>query len=109
MFGNLLNNAAKYTESGGRIELTVRVIGAEVEISIRDNGIGIAHEMQARVFDIFTQAGRTLEKAQGGLGIGLSIAKRLVEMHGGSINVQSAGPGTGSVFTVRLPASRGSA
>ncbi len=109
VFGNLLNNAAKYTESGGRVELAVRVVGAEVEISIRDNGIGIPREMQPRVFDIFTQADRTQEKAQGGLGIGLSIAKRLVEMHGGSLGVQSAGPGTGSEFTVRLPESRAAA
>ena len=103
VFGNLLNNAAKYTEPGGRIELGVEVLGGEVEVAIRDNGIGIPFEMQTRVFDVFTQVDRSLEKAQGGLGIGLSIAKRLVEMHGGSIRVRSDGHGKGSEFVVRLP------
>ena len=104
VFWNLLNNAAKYTEPGGRVDLTVRVQGGEVAVSIRDNGIGIPAEMQSRVFDIFTQVDRALEKTQGGLGIGLSIAKRLVEMHGGSIAVASEGHRKGSEFTVRLPA-----
>jgi CheY-like chemotaxis protein len=104
VFWNLLNNAAKYTEPGGRIELGVRIDGGEVEVSIRDNGIGIPPDMQSRVFDIFTQVDRSLEKSQGGLGIGLSIAKRLVEMHGGRIAVASGGHGEGSEFTVRLPA-----
>ena len=104
VFWNLLNNAAKYTEPGGRIDLTVRLEGGEVAVSIRDNGIGIPREMQGRVFDIFTQVDRTLEKTQGGLGIGLSIAKRLVEMHGGTIAVSSEGHRKGSEFTVRLPA-----
>jgi PAS domain S-box-containing protein len=104
VFWNLLNNAAKYTEPGGRVELNVKLQGGEVCVSIRDNGIGIPPEMQARVFDIFTQVDRTLEKSQGGLGIGLSIAKRLVEMHGGSISVVSEGHRKGSEFIVRLPA-----
>ncbi len=103
VFGNLLNNAAKYTEPGGRIELAVIQHGGEVEVAIRDNGIGIPPDMQARVFDVFTQVDRSLEKAQGGLGIGLSIAKRLVEMHGGTIRVRSDGHGKGSEFVVRLP------
>ena len=104
VFWNLLNNAAKYTEPGGRIELAVRVGAGTVSVSIRDNGIGIPAQMQSRVFDIFTQVDRTLEKSQGGLGIGLSIAKRLVEMHGGTIRVKSAGHGQGSDFIVTLPA-----
>jgi len=104
VFWNLLNNAAKYTETGGRVRLSVQPLDGEVEVSVRDNGIGIPPDMQARVFDIFTQVDRTLEKAQGGLGIGLSIAKRLVEMHGGTITVKSEGHGTGCQFVVRLPA-----
>ncbi len=109
VFWNLLNNAAKYTERGGRIELAVVPGEGEVAVAVRDNGIGIPPDMQARVFDIFTQVDRSLEKAQGGLGIGLSIAKRLVEMHGGSIAVKSGGHGHGSEFTVRLPARIGRA
>ncbi|HET7731554.1 MAG TPA: GAF domain-containing protein [Usitatibacter sp.] len=104
VFWNLLNNAAKYTEPGGRVELTVRPGEGFVEVSIRDNGVGIPTDMQARVFDIFTQVDRSLEKSQGGLGIGLSIAKRLVEMHGGTIGVKSDGHRKGSEFIVRLPA-----
>ena len=105
VFWNLLNNAAKYTLPGGVIELEVGARNSEVVVSIRDNGIGIPPDMQARVFDIFTQVDRSLEKSQGGLGIGLSIAKRLVEMHGGTLTVRSDGHGKGSEFTVRLPAS----
>jgi PAS domain S-box-containing protein len=104
VFWNLLNNAAKYTEVGGRIELDVAMIDGNVSVTVRDNGIGIPAEMHARVFDIFTQVDRSLEKAQGGLGIGLSIARRLVEMHGGRVTVQSEGHGKGSAFTVTLPA-----
>ena len=104
VFWNLLNNAAKYTEPGGIIELAVQPADGEVEIAVRDNGIGIPRDMQSQVFDIFTQVDRTLEKSQGGLGIGLSIAKRLVEMHGGSIAVKSDGYARGTEFVVRLPA-----
>ena len=104
VFGNLLNNAARYTPNGGRVALAVEAREGEVAVTVRDNGIGIPADMQARVFDIFTQVDRSLEKTQGGLGIGLSIAKRLVEMHGGAIEVRSAGHGAGSEFTVRLPA-----
>ena len=104
VFGNLLNNAAKYTEAGGHVELAVRVEGGEAVVSVRDNGIGIPEDMLSQVFDIFTQVDRSLEKSQGGLGIGLSIAKRLVEMHGGRIAVASGGHRRGSEFTVRLPA-----
>ena len=105
VFWNLLNNAAKYTPDGGRIELEAQVLDASVSIVVRDTGVGIPREMLSRVFDIFTQVDRPLEKSQGGLGIGLSIAKRLVEMHGGVIEVTSAGAGKGSEFVVRLPAS----
>jgi CheY-like chemotaxis protein/anti-sigma regulatory factor (Ser/Thr protein kinase) len=104
VFWNLLNNAAKYTECGGRIELSVQRAGSEIAVSVKDNGVGIPANMLSRVFDIFTQVDRSLEKSQGGLGIGLSIAKRLVEMHGGSIEVRSDGHGKGSEFIVKLPA-----
>jgi CheY-like chemotaxis protein len=103
VFSNLLNNAAKYTERGGRIGLTVQQQGGEVMVSVRDSGIGIPAEMLPHVFDIFTQVDRNLERSQGGLGIGLSIVKRLVEMHGGTVEAKSAGHGMGSEFTVRLP------
>ncbi|HZZ94112.1 MAG TPA: GAF domain-containing protein [Usitatibacter sp.] len=108
VFWNLLNNAAKYTEPGGRIELEVEPGKGAVVVTVRDSGIGIPAAMLARVFDIFTQVDRSLEKSQGGLGIGLSIAKRLVEMHGGSIHARSDGNGRGSAFIVQLPARVGS-
>ena len=104
VFWNLLNNAAKYTEPGGHIDLAVEMGDGTVAVTVRDDGIGIPQEMLSRVFDIFTQVDRSLEKSQGGLGIGLSIARRLVEMHGGRIEVQSGGHGKGSAFTVTLPA-----
>jgi PAS domain S-box-containing protein len=103
VFSNLLNNAAKYTERGGHVRLAVERQGGEVIVSVRDDGLGIPAHMLPRVFDMFTQVDRHLERSQGGLGIGLSIVKRLVEMHGGSVGVESDGPGTGSEFTVRLP------
>lgn len=103
VFSNLLNNSAKYSPDGGRIELAVQRAGGEVMISVRDYGVGIPEDMLPRVFDLFTQVGRTLDRAQGGLGIGLSLVKRLVELHGGRIQATSGGPGKGSVFTVWLP------
>lgn len=103
VFSNLLNNAAKYTERGGRIRLSVRRDGTEAVVSVRDNGVGIPTPMLPKVFDIFTQVDRNLERSQGGLGIGLSIVKRLVEMHGGSVAANSDGHGMGSEFVVRLP------
>jgi PAS domain S-box-containing protein len=103
VFANLLNNAAKYTEPGGQVELSVQPSEANVAISVKDNGIGIPTSMLAWVFDMFTQVDRSLEKAHGGLGIGLTIVKRLVEMHGGTIEAHSGGPGRGSEFIVRLP------
>jgi PAS domain S-box-containing protein len=102
---NLLNNAAKYTEKGGQIWLTARREGSEAAISVRDNGMGIPRNMLPRVFDMFAQMDRTLKRAQGGLGIGLALAKRLVQMQGGRIEVKSAGQGQGSEFIVRLPLS----
>jgi CheY-like chemotaxis protein len=103
VFANLLNNAAKYTERGGRIEVSARVVDGIAVVRVKDDGIGIPAAMLERVFDIFTQVDRSLEKARGGLGIGLSIARRLVEMHGGTIAAESAGVGKGSEFVVRLP------
>jgi PAS domain S-box-containing protein len=103
VFANLLNNAAKYTDKGGRIELTVHPHADRVEVRVKDNGIGIPPAMLEKIFGIFTQVERSLEKARGGLGIGLSIAKRLVEMHGGAVIARSDGPGHGSEFVVWLP------
>ncbi|MFO0847587.1 MAG: PAS domain-containing protein [Gemmataceae bacterium] len=103
VFSNLLNNAAKYTDRGGHIELAVRREGGEAVVSVKDDGVGIPAEMLRRVFDIFTQVDRNLERAQGGLGIGLSIVKKLAEMHGGTVEARSGGPGLGSEFVVRLP------
>lgn len=103
VISNLLNNAIKYTEEGGQIHLTARREGDAAVVSVRDNGVGISREMLARVFDMFTQIDRTINRSQGGLGIGLTLVKNLVEMHGGTIEVQSEGVGCGSEFTVRLP------
>jgi signal transduction histidine kinase len=100
---NLLNNAAKYTPEGGRIWLAVQREGDEAVLSVRDTGIGIPDEMLSRIFDLFTQVDRTLDRAQGGLGIGLTLVKSLVELHGGSVQAFSKGPNTGSEFVVRLP------
>ncbi|MBC7983075.1 MAG: PAS domain S-box protein [Candidatus Obscuribacterales bacterium] len=103
VFANLINNAAKYTDKGGQIWVTIKRHGDKASIGIRDNGIGIPAHLLPRVFEMFTQDDRSLEKAQGGLGIGLSIAKQLVEMHGGTIEARSDGHGTGSEFVVQLP------
>jgi signal transduction histidine kinase/CheY-like chemotaxis protein len=103
VFSNLLNNAAKYTERAGHIRLTAERQESEVVVKVRDDGIGISGDVLPRIFDIFTQGDRSLERAQGGLGIGLSIVRGVVELHGGSVVAHSAGPGQGSEFTVRLP------
>jgi PAS domain S-box-containing protein len=100
---NLLNNAAKYTPPGGRIMLALRREGDEAVVAVSDTGVGIpAHALQT-VFDMFSQVGSESERSQGGLGIGLSLVRQLVQMHGGSVTAESAGPGGGSRFTVRLP------
>jgi PAS domain S-box-containing protein len=100
---NLLNNAAKYTDEGGQIWLTVRREDDEVAISVRDTGTGIPPEMLPRVFDLFTQIDRHANRSQGGLGIGLTLVKSLIEMHGGSVEARSEGVGRGSEFVLRLP------
>jgi PAS domain S-box-containing protein len=100
---NLLNNAAKYTDRGGRIELSAERHGSDAVISVHDTGIGIAPDVLPRVFDRFTQAERSLARAQGGLGVGLTLVRQLVAMHGGSVEAHSEGLGRGSTFTVRLP------
>ena len=104
VIANLLNNAAKYTDRGGRIRLAVEQHGSEAVVSVVDSGIGIAADMLSRVFDMFSQIDGSLEKSHGGLGIGLHIVKRLVELHDGSISAESDGQGAGSRFVVRLPA-----
>lgn len=103
--GNLLHNAAKYTDSGGTISLTVSASDTHVALEVRDSGIGIAEQLLPRVFDQFVQSERTLDRSDGGLGIGLSIVKGLVEMHGGTVAATSAGAYRGSTFTIRLPRS----
>jgi PAS domain S-box-containing protein len=100
---NLLTNAAKYSERGSRIWLTAERQGSDAVLSVKDTGIGIPPDMLPKVFEMFTQVNRSLEKTQSGLGIGLSIVKRLVEMHGGSVEARSEGPGMGSEFIIRLP------
>jgi PAS domain S-box-containing protein len=101
--GNLLDNAIKYTDDGGRIGLRARVEAHEVVIVVEDSGVGVDPELLPHVFDLFIQADRSLERKQGGLGLGLTLVRRLVEMHGGRVEAASAGPGLGSAFTIRLP------
>jgi signal transduction histidine kinase len=100
-FGNVLGNAAKYTERGGRISLTVCRQGTDVEIRVRDTGIGISAELLPRIFDLFTQV--RSDHSQSGLGIGLALVRRLLQMHGGTITAHSEGPGQGTEFLIRLP------
>lgn len=104
VISNLLNNAAKYTLPGGSIWLTAAREGDQAAFRVRDTGTGIPQNMLPRIFDLFTQVDQALERSQGGLGIGLTLVQRLVEMHGGSVHAASDGPGHGSEFTVRLPA-----
>jgi signal transduction histidine kinase len=100
---NLLNNAAKYTDVGGKIWLGVEASKVQVSIHVRDNGVGIPEQLLPHIFDLFQQADQSLARAQGGLGIGLTVVKRLVEMHGGKVEAHSAGPGRGSEFSIHLP------
>jgi CheY-like chemotaxis protein/two-component sensor histidine kinase len=100
---NLLNNAAKYTPDHGRIDLRVSLSPSGIEIVVQDNGLGIPLEMQDKVFQLFGQINRTLDRAQGGLGIGLALVRNLVELHGGTVTASSEGLGKGSAFTIRLP------
>ena len=103
VFANLLNNAAKFTNVGGRITLTSTVEGDEVVVSVRDDGTGMSPELLARAFDLFVQETRSFDRAQGGLGIGLTMVRTLVKLHGGSVSAFSDGPGRGCEFVVRLP------
>ncbi len=100
---NLLNNAAKFTDRGGCIRLTAEREGPDVVVRVRDTGIGIPADRLSSIFELFAQVDRTLEKARGGLGIGLTLVRRLVELHGGTVEARSDGPGKGSEFVVRLP------
>jgi PAS domain S-box-containing protein len=107
VLSNLLNNAAKYTEEGGQIRLAAYRDSDDVVISVRDTGTGIPGDVLPHIFDLFAQDTRSLDRAEGGLGIGLTLVRRLVELHGGSVKASSEGPGTGSEFLVRLPALTG--
>jgi signal transduction histidine kinase/ActR/RegA family two-component response regulator len=100
---NLLNNAAKYTPNGGALQVTLQARDGQAVLQVQDNGIGIGPDLLPVVFDLFTQAERTPDRAQGGLGLGLALVKKLVELHEGSVEAHSAGAGQGSTFTVRLP------
>ena len=100
---NLLTNAAKYTDPGGTIQLSVELECEYAVVRVKDSGVGIAPEMLPRVFDLFAQAERSLDRSQGGLGIGLTLVRRLVELHGGTVAVSSEGLGLGSEFSIRLP------
>ncbi len=108
VFSNLLTNAAKYTDKAGRIALTAVQDGGVVVVAVKDTGIGIPPEHLPKLFEIFSQVDSALERSQGGLGIGLSLVKGLVEMHGGTVEARSDGPGRGSEFVVRLPVAGGS-
>ncbi len=100
---NLLNNATKYTDEGGRISLSAADEEGEIVIRVRDNGIGIAAEMLPRVFDLFTQVPGMIDRSEGGIGIGLAMVDHLVLLHGGTVQALSDGPGRGREFVVRLP------
>lgn len=103
---NVLNNAAKYTPSGGRIRIVARAVAGQAEIQISDNGIGMDSATLERAFDLFAQADREMDRQQGGLGIGLALVQKLVDLHGGQVEAHSEGPGRGSCITLRLPLSR---
>jgi CheY-like chemotaxis protein len=109
VFGNLLNNSFKYTKPGGRISVSARREGDEAVVTVADNGRGIPPDKLDAIFERFTQVDGSQEGSHGGLGIGLSLVKRLVELHGGTVTAHSAGLGQGSEFTVRLPVLAGAA
>ena len=106
--GNVLNNAAKYTAPGGRVTVQLAEVGSDVVVTVTDTGVGIPAPMLERVFDLFAQVDHTLDRAQGGLGIGLSLVRSLLELHGGSVVARSAGTDKGSTFEIRLPAAAAS-
>ena len=109
---NIVTNAVKYTPPGGRIRVALRADGGDAVLSVEDTGFGISPKLLPFIFDLYVQADRTLDRAQGGLGIGLTLVRRLVELHGGTVVASSDGEGHGSTFTVRLrqiPAARQSA
>ena len=103
VFANLLNNSAKYTEPGGAVTLTASRDGSDAVVRVRDTGVGVPPEVLPRIFELFTQVDRTLNRAQGGLGIGLALVKQIVSLHGGTVAVQSDGVGKGAEVVVRLP------
>jgi signal transduction histidine kinase len=103
VIGNLLSNAAKFSPDGARIQVSAAQLAGIVQIGVRDEGVGIDAQILPHVFDLFVQGDQSLDRAQGGLGIGLTVAKQLVELHGGRIQVDSAGAGRGSEFTIKLP------
>jgi CheY-like chemotaxis protein len=103
VFANLINNSSKYTDTGGHIYVSARPEEKEVVVRVRDTGIGIPADQLESVFDMFSQVGSALDRSQGGLGIGLTLVKQLVAMHGGTVEARSAGLGKGSEFVVRLP------
>jgi len=105
MIANLLTNAAKYTPQGGRVSVSASPRDGEAVIKVKDTGIGIPAEILPRVFDLFAQADRSLDRSEGGLGIGLTVARKLAEMHGGTVTAASEGIGKGAEFTLRLPLS----
>jgi signal transduction histidine kinase/ActR/RegA family two-component response regulator len=101
---NLVGNALRFTPPDGTVDLTLRLVGGDAVLTVRDSGVGIAPEMLPRVFDVFVQGARVPDGGHGGLGLGLTLVRRIVELHGGSVEAASDGPGRGSTFTVRLPA-----
>jgi signal transduction histidine kinase len=100
---NLLSNAVKFTPEGGRVEVSLRRVSAQAEIIVADNGAGISQDFLPHVFEHFRQADSTSTRKHGGLGLGLAIVRRLIELHGGTVEAESAGEGHGATFRIRLP------